>query len=113
MPNMNRLFEIKKRLREEDLTKGEAVQLAEELVENVEALLDKDTHSKKSQKKAKKTAVKKPTYEYPEEKLEISRTAPKGRRSVISERAVESLNKENEKLYKKTVSAIGKSTGFH
>lgn len=45
-------------------------------------------------------------------KVERSRTAPKGRRSIISERAIKSMAADMDKRTKETIRKIGRSTGF-
>ena len=45
-------------------------------------------------------------------KITNSRTAPKGRRAVVSDESVDSISKDMEKRTKKAIRKIGQSTGF-
>lgn len=58
-----------------------------------------------------KKAKKEVAMDY-EKREPISRTAPKGRRSIMSDRAVEEMCKENEKKTNEAIRKIGRSVGF-
>lgn len=42
----------------------------------------------------------------------ISRRAPKGRRSIVSDKSVEYISKDMEKRVRKGITAVGQSIGF-
>lgn len=47
-----------------------------------------------------------------QEREPISRLAPKGRRSIVSDESVESISQDMEKRVRKAITAIGQSIGF-